>query len=409
MGLWTDPSLKPANHSRSKAAPLSFLSDLCQEAADAPASGIVEVSTYGRARPGTISLWVGEGDTPTPSFIADAATRSLAAGETFYTWQRGIPDLRDAITRYMTRTYDKPFERDNFYVTGGGMQAVQIAIRMVAGFGDEVIIPTPAWPNFSAAAGISGATTVTVPQSFGNQGWHLDMNDLEAAITPRSKAIVINSPANPTGWTATREELASILAIARKHKVWIIADEIYGRFVYEGERAPSFHDVMDGNDRILFVQTMSKNWAMTGWRLGWLECPPELGPVAENLIQYSTSGSPVFIQRAAIAALDNGDSFIAHQIQRARTSRDIIATALKSTGKVRFLLPTGAFYLFFTVDGIVDTRQAALDIIDEVGVGIAPGTAFGAGGEQFFRLCFARSPEQATIAAERLKQWVEKR
>ncbi len=384
----------------------AIVSTLRPEATDAPTSGIVEVSTYGRAREGVIPLWVGEGDLPTPGFIADAATRSLAAGETFYTWQRGHPDLRDAIARYMTRAYGRPFEREQFYVTGGGMQAVQIALRMVAGVGDEIVIPSPAWPNFAAAAGICGAKTVFVPQSFGNRGWTLDMGDLEAAITPRTRAIVINSPSNPSGWTASRAELEQILAIARRHGVWIIADEIYGRFVYEGDRAPSFHDVMAPDDRILFVQTMSKNWAMTGWRLGWIEAPPSLGPMIENLIQYSTSGSPVFIQRAAIAALDEGDSFIAEQIGRARQSRDAFCDALASTGRARFLKPEGAFYLFFTIDGVTDTRSAALKIIDDVKVGVAPGTAFGPGAEPFFRLCFARSPEQAAVAAERLRTWV---
>jgi aspartate/methionine/tyrosine aminotransferase len=388
---------------------LSLLATLRPEAIDAPASGIVEVSSYGRAREGVIPMWVGEGDTPTPPFIMDAATRSLAAGETFYTWQRGIPDLRDSIARYMARTYGREFTREQFYVTGGGMQAVQIVLRMLAGPGDEVIIPSPAWPNFAAAAGISGAKTVFVQQSFGNRGWTLDMDDLEAAITPRSKAIVINSPSNPSGWTATEEELRRVLAIARKHGLWIIADEIYGRFVYERLRAPSFHDVMEATDRIVFVQTMSKNWAMTGWRLGWIEAPPELGPVLENLIQYSTSGSPVFIQRAAIAALDHGESFIAHQIARARQSRDVLCEALESTGRVRFLKPEGAFYLFFTVDGVDDTSKAVLTMIDDVGVGVAPGTAFGPGSEKFFRLCFARSPEQAAEAAKRLRQWVMSR
>jgi aspartate/methionine/tyrosine aminotransferase len=197
-----------------------------------------------------------------------------------------------------------------------------------------------------------------------------------------------------------------LLRLARSHGLWIIADEIYGRFVYEGARAPSFHDIMTPDDRIIFVQTMSKNWAMTGWRIGWLEAPEELGQVAENLIQYSTSGVPVFAQRAAIAALDNGEGFIAHQIERARKSRDVICEALAATGKVRFLKPEGAFYLFFTIEGVKDVRAAALRMIDEAGVGIAPGTAFGIGGENFFRLCFARSPEQAAEAGERLRRWI---
>jgi aspartate/methionine/tyrosine aminotransferase len=378
------------------------------EAASAPASGIVEVSSYGRTKPGIIPLWVGEGDMPTPDFIRHAATASLAAGETFYTWQRGIPELRDAIARYMSRTYAKPFDRERFYVTGGGMQAVQIALRLVSGPGDEVIIPTPAWPNFAAATGISGAKIVTVAQSFGNTGWHMDMEKLAAAITPRSRALIINSPANPTGWTATHEELTAILALARTHGLWIIADEIYGRFAYDAVRTPSFHDIRTEDDRILYVQTMSKNWAMTGWRLGWLEAPPELGPIIENLIQYSTSGSPVFIQRAAITALDEGDAFIGEQIKRARASRDIIYDALAQTGRVRLLKPQAAFYLFFSVDGVIDTQKGALQLVDEANVGLAPGTAFGPGGEAFFRLCFARSQTHINMAADRLTDWVHR-
>ncbi|MGL4242486.1 MAG: pyridoxal phosphate-dependent aminotransferase [Beijerinckiaceae bacterium] len=385
---------------------MSLISAIRPEAANAPESGIVEVSSYGRARPGTIPLWVGEGDTPTPDFIRDAATRSLAAGETFYTWQRGIPEMREAIARYMTRTYGREFTKEQFFVTGGGMQAIQIAIRIAAGMGDEVLIPAPAWPNFAAAAGLCGAIPRLVPMTFGNRGWQLDMEAMEAAVTPRTKVLFVNSPSNPTGWTATLDDLRALLALARKHGLWIIADEIYGRFVYEGQRAPSFHDIMAADDRILFVQTMSKNWAMTGWRIGWLEAPPELGQVAENLIQYSTSGVPVFAQRAAIAALDHGESFIAHQIERAKKSRDIFCDALSSTGRARFLKPEGAFYLFFTIEGVEDTRAAALRMIDDVGVGIAPGTAFGIAGEKFFRICFARSPEQATEAANRLKQWI---
>jgi aspartate/methionine/tyrosine aminotransferase len=386
---------------------MSLLAALRPEAAASPESGIVEVASYGRARPGTLSMWVGEGDTPTPEFIRDAATRSLDAGETFYTWQRGIPEMRDAIARYMTRTYGRPFGPERFFVTGGGMQAIQIAARMVAGAGDEVLIPSPAWPNFAAATGLMGGVPKLVPMTFGNRGWQLDMEALEAAVGPRTKVLFVNSPSNPTGWTATRADLESLLALARRHKLWIIADEIYGRFVYESDRAPSFHDIMVDDDRILFVQTMSKNWAMTGWRIGWLEAPAELGQVAENLIQYSTSGVPVFHQRAAIAALDTGDEFIAHQIERARQSRDVICEALASTGRVRFLKPEGAFYLFFTVEGVDDTRAAALKMIDDVGVGIAPGTAFGIAGERFFRLCFARSPEQAAEAAGRLKRWID--
>lgn len=374
------------------------------EAVNAPESGIVEVVNHGRLKQGLIPLWVGEGDLSTPEFICAAANESLAAGETFYTWQRGIPDLRQAIARYHSSLYGRPFDMERFFVTGSGMQSVQIAVRMVAGLGDEIIIPTPAWPNFDAAAGIAGATVITVPMKRERGSFNLDLDDLKRAITPRTKAIVINSPANPTGWTASRDELASILALARTHGIWIIADEIYARFVYDGAtRAASFHDVMDDQDRILFVQTFSKNWAMTGWRLGWIEAPPALGQIIENLIQFSTSGSPVFVQRAGIAALEHGEPFIARQIKNANAGRKIIIEGLAATNRVEMAPPAGAFYAFFSVDGHFDSRKLAMDLVDKAGVGLAPGSAFGPGGETCLRLCYARKESDLVEAVDRLQ------
>ncbi len=380
------------------------LADLRGEASAAPPSGIVDVVNHGRTKPGLIPLWVGEGDLATPAFIIEAATRSLAAGETFYTWQRGIPDLREALARYHERLFGGDVSADRFFVTGSGMQAVQIAIRMIAGPSDEVLIPTPAWPNFSAAIGINGAKAVDVPMTFGANGVTLDIARLAAAVTPQTRALAINSPANPTGWTATREELAAILALARQHGLWIIADEIYGRFVYDGARhAPSFRDVMDESDKVVFVQTFSKNWAMTGWRIGWLEAPAQFGQVIENLIQYSTSGSPVFVQRAAIAALEHGEGFVTHQIERARQGRDIIVNGLKATGLVSAPAPVGAFYYFFNVEGMTDSRKFAIRLVDEANVGLAPGAAFGLGADAGLRLCFARKSEDLVEAVRRIQ------
>ncbi|MCK0196065.1 pyridoxal phosphate-dependent aminotransferase [Ancylobacter sp. 6x-1] len=375
-----------------------------------PESGIVEVMNYGRERPGMIPLWAGEGDLPTPSFIAEAATRSLAAGETFYTWQRGIPELRAAIARYMAGLYGLPDDPERYFVTGSGMQSIQIALQLTVSAGDEVIIPAPAWPNAAAAAEVAGARPVFVPFAFDETaGFSLDLGRLEDAVTPRTRAIFINTPANPTGFVADRATLEGVLDIARRHGLWIIADEIYGRFFYaagEGGRAPSFHDVMEPEDRILFVQTFSKNWAMTGWRMGWLEAHPSLGPVIENLIQYATSGVAAFMQRAGVAALERGEGFVAHQIERARRGRDIVADAVLATGRVRAVKPPGAFYLFFGVEGETDMRSLALRLIDEANIGLAPGTAFGLYGERFIRMCFARGEVQLTEATERLVTWL---
>lgn len=381
----------------------ALVAGLRAEARAAPESGIVEVMNYGRQRGGVMPLWAGEGDLSTPDFICEAATRALAAGETFYTWQRGIPELRESLARYHARLYARAFSPEEFFVTGSGMQSIQVAIAMTAGSGDEIVIPTPTWPNAAAAAGIIGARPVEVEMNFGNRGWSLDLDRVSSATTARTRAIFVVSPSNPTGWAATPDDLRAILELSRKHGAWIIADETYARFWYgEGERAPSFLDVMDAEDRVLFVNTFSKNWAMTGWRIGWISAHPSLGQVIENLIQYSTSGVAQFMQRAAIAALDRGDSFFVHLFDRTRKGREIACNGLAAMDRCRFAVPDGAFYLFFQVQGENDTRRLALRLVDEAKVGLAPGTAFGRGGEPFLRLCFARDPKQLVTAMERL-------
>jgi aspartate/methionine/tyrosine aminotransferase len=376
------------------------------EASAAPESGLVAVAKYGQGRPGLIPLWTGEGDLPTPGFIVEAATRSLVAGETFYTYQRGIPDLREALARYHRRLFDRQFDGEEFFVTGSGMQSIQIALAMTVGAGDEIVIPTPTWPNAAAAAGVLGAVPVQIPMRFGNSGWRLDLENVTETVHPRTKALFLVSPSNPTGWTATHDELTALLALARHHGFWIIADETYNRFWYgsAAPRAPSFFDVMDPEDPVLFVNTLSKNWAMTGWRIGWIRAHPRLGQVIENLIQYSTSGVAVFMQRAAVAALDRGETFVENQVARARAGRDALSSALAATGRCRFALPDGSFYLFFRVEGEPDTRALAFRLIDEAGVGLAPGTALGAGGNDFLRACFARRTDQVELAGRRIAQ-----
>lgn len=383
------------------ATPLSSLS-IRPNALAAPSSGIVEVFDYGRNKAGLMPLWVGEGDLPTPAFIAEAASLSLAAGETFYTYQAGIPSLREAIAGYLSGMYAQPVSPDRIYVTSGGMHALQIAVTLTAGAGDEVLIPSPAWPNFIGALSVSGATPREVAMRFGNRGWHLDVEDIARAVTPRTRALIINSPANPTGWTATQDELRAMLDLARKHDLWIIADEIYGRFYFDGPRAPSFRDVMKADDKVMFVQTMSKNWAMTGWRIGWLEAPEALGQTIVNLIQYSSSGTAVFTQRAAEAAIAGGESFIVEQVERARRNREVLLEAFAREPRFRIAEPQGAFYLFFGVEGVTDTRKLAFHLIDEANVGLAPGTAFGAGGEGYLRLCYLRKTEDIEEVARRL-------
>jgi len=387
---------------------MSIVSSLSPRALLAPESGIVEVVNYARGRDGLLPLWVGEGDLSTPDFINKAAIEALSGGETFYTYQRGIPELRQALSDYYARHFDVSLPVEHFYVTGSGMQAIQIAVQALTSPGDELVYLTPAWPNIAAALEIAGARSVGVQLTFEGGKWAVDLDRIAAAITPKTRGLFINTPSNPTGWTATRADLAAILALARKHDLWIMADEIYARYYFAGGRAPSFLDVMEPDDKVMFVNSFSKNWSMTGWRVGWIVAPPQTGQVIENLIQYSTSGVAQFMQRGAVAALNEGDSFVQSNIDKARRSRDILCDALIATNRVETLKPDGALYAFLKIDGVTDSRKAAIDIVDKTGVGLAPGAAFGAGGELFLRACFLRDPAQIQMAADRLCDYILK-
>jgi aspartate/methionine/tyrosine aminotransferase len=268
--------------------------------------------------------------------------------------------------------------------------------------GDEVVMPTPIWPNIPAALRILGATAVEIPMAMAGGGWRLDLDRLFDACGLRTRAIVVNSPSNPTGWMMPHEDMRAVRDFARRRGLWIIADEVYNRLVYEVDSAPSFLEVCEPEDRLIVVNSFSKNWAMTGWRLGWLLAPAEFGQVFENLIQYNTSGAPTFQQYAGLQAVTAGEGFLAGNLARCRAGRDLVCAALAELPRVRFVPPAGAFYLFIAVDGEPDSRALAFRLVDEAGVGLAPGTAFGAGGEGFMRLCFATSTERLAEAMDRL-------
>ncbi len=377
-----------------------------QRASNAPESGIVAVFNHGRLKEDLIPLWAGEGDLPTPDFISQAASRALLAGETFYTWQRGIPELRQALARYHQRHFAQPFKPERFFVTGSGMLAIKLAIEATTDPGDEIIYLSPAWPNFSAALELSDGVPVAVQLVHADGTWQLDVDRIEKAVTPRTRALFVNTPSNPTGWVASLSDLEALRDLAWRHGLWIIADEIYSRFFYSDTRAPSFMDITGEDDPVLYVNTFSKNWSMTGWRIGWITAPERLGQIFENLIQYSTSGVPQFLQKGALAALDDGDGFVDMQIERARAARDVLCDRLVQTNRVHTIRPQGAFYAFFAIDGVRDTMACAKDIVDRAHVGLAPGMAFGPGGEGFLRACFLRRLDHVEAAADRLAAYI---
>ncbi len=370
---------------------------------------ICDIADLAREDPDVIKLWIGEGDLPTPDFIREAAVASLAAGQTRYTYSHGVPALREALDRYHKRHWNVDIGADRFSVTAGGVQAIMQAFQAVLSPGDEVIVPVPAWPNLVEIVRILGGKVVPVNYRVAEGGgFRLDLDDIFAAVTPRTRVIAINSPSNPTGWTADHDTLRAILQLARDKGLWIIADEIYALFYYGGARAPSFLDVAAEDDRILYVNSFSKNWAMTGWRIGWVIFPSGMSTIFDNLSQYNTTSVATFIQHAAIAALDQGDDFIKALVARSAKGREIICSALDSLPNVRVFWPEGTFYFFFSVHGMNSGYDMARRILREAGVGVAPGSAFGRGGEAYLRVCFAVDPKLIQEGAHRLVDFLRK-
>jgi aspartate/methionine/tyrosine aminotransferase len=282
-------------------------------------------------------------------------------------------------------------------------------LQLVTEAGDEIILPTPAWPNYAAPLRLKGVRPIEIPMTFQNGKWALDLDQLFAAIGPRTKAIMLNSPSNPLGWAASLTDLIAIRDACRKAGIWIIADEVYAQFYYgaDGKRAPSFLDICDSEEQLLLCNTFSKNWAMTGWRVGWLQAPKALGAAIENLVQYNTSGTAVFMQRGCVAALDHGDDFIAQQVAQARANRALALSVLREFPQLKISSPDGAFYLFFGIDGMKDSMATAFKIMDEALIGFAPGIAFGQAGEGFMRMCYLKNEEKLKEGLDRFGVWLK--
>jgi len=367
-----------------------------------PESGIIELVNYGRLKEDLIPLWVGEGDLPTPEFICRAANEGLASGQTYYTWQRGIPELRSALADYYQRHFQVAPGEERIIVTGSGMNGMMQALQAVAGAGDEVVVVSPVWPNIYACIHMQQATASSVALRLTDDGWQLDLEELFSTCNDKTKAIYLNSPGNPTGWVLPPDQMIAIRDFARQRGIWILSDEVYGKFIYTDQAQTSFLQVCEADDLLLVCNSFSKNWAMTGWRVGWLVIPPALGQVFENLVQYNTSGVPEFLQRGCIEALQSGDLFLQQQVQRSADGRRILIDAMRSVDRLRFVDPDGAFYLFFKIEGESDCVSTAKKLVDKANVGLAPGSAFGFGGEGYLRACFAASPATLNRAMDRL-------
>ena len=366
-------------------------------------SQIGMVADRGRDDPEVVKLWIGEGDLPTPDFVVEAAHLAMRRGETRYTYSRGIPRLHQALSDYHRRHWEVEVDPGRFAITAGGMNAIMQACQALLEHGDEVLIPSPNWPNLAEAVRVTGGVPVTVPYRRSADGrFSLPIGDIVAALTPRTRILVVNSPSNPTGWVMPLAEMEALRDLARERDLWIISDEVYGQFTYGNALAPSFLQICTPSDRLIVTNTFSKNWAMTGWRAGWVVYPEGLAATFAKLGQYNTTSIPTFIQHAAVAALDEGDAFIRTMVGRCAESRAIMVEGLSRLRGVTVFAPEGAFYLMARVDTGETSLDLAFCLLREAKVGVAPGTAFGPEGEGFVRICFAVSPELAREAVARL-------
>ena len=370
------------------------------------ASKIRELFNASYGRQDVLAFWVGEPDEPTPEFIRRAGMDSIAAGETFYTHNLGIPELREALAQYVSGLH-RPVRAGQIGVTSAGVNALMIASQLLVDPGDRVVEVVPLWPNLQEIPRILGASVETVALEFAPSGWKLNLERLLDALRPGTRALYLNSPNNPTGWTVSRADQEAILAHCRRHGIWIFADDAYER-LYFGEQgvAPSFLDLARDDDRIISTNTFSKTWLMPGWRLGWLVVPPELTEDLGKLIEYNTSCAPVFVQRAGVAALKEGEPVVARTLVRFRRARDFLVDGLRAIEGVRVAPPSGTMYVFFGVQGVGDSLDFCKRLVRDAGLGLAPGSAFGPAGEGYLRWCFASSEERLAAGLEKLRHFV---
>jgi aspartate aminotransferase len=356
-----------------------------------------------------IPLWYGEGDTVTPDFICRAATKALEAGQTFYTHTRGGLPLRAALKTYLDGLYNLDIDPERITVPGAAMLGINIAAQTALTSGDHGLIIGPAWPNIETCFRVTGASVGYVYQNETDKGWQISVEDIINAVLPNTKAIFVNSPCNPTGWVMQRSEQEELLEFCRARQILIIADEVYHRIVYDQNAAPSFLSVARDDDPVIVVNSFSKAWAMTGWRIGWVVTPKRHVSQWAGLSESFNTGATNFIQAGAIAALEQGEDFVKQQVKQFSQSRSRVIEAFSRCPTVSLCAPEGAFYAFPRITDTTSCEGLVEEILQKTKVGLAPGNAFGPSSDAYFRLCFARSPDNLQIALDRMVSFFQTR
>lgn len=372
------------------------------------ASEIRKVANRAMGRLDVLPFWFGESDQTTPQFICDAATSSISSGETFYTQNLGRPYLREGIADYLVRLHGKSFTADQIAVTGSGVSGLMLAAQLLVEPGDKLVAVTPVWPNIVEIPRILSARVERVPLDVKQERWSLDVDKLLDALSSDTRALLLNSPNNPTGWTIDQASIDAIAEHCRKHGIWIISDDVYERLVFDSglKSAPSFLKSAQPGDRVISVNSFSKAWSMTGWRVGWMVVPTELAADLSKVIEYNASCVFEPIQRAAFAALTHGEPTIEELRARLRGTRQVLLDGLKSLPGVEVPDANGAMYAFFRIEGRSNSLALATELIDKVGLGLAPGGAFGPEGSEWLRWCHAVDVGKLNLGLDRLREFL---
>lgn len=372
-----------------------------------PHSRIRELAEIAMSMDGVLRLYFGESNLPTPDYIKRAATQALADGFTYYTENAGLPSLRNAIGRHYRELQGVTLDPANeIVITASGVQALNVGIRAVIDPGDEAIVLTPAWPNGSSIVAMANAVARQIPQPLRGDSYGIDFDALEAAVNSRTRLLLYTSPSNPLGWVATESDQDRLLDFCRRHDMWLIADEVYDRLFYAtevlGTPVPSILRKATRDDAVMVVHSFSKSYCMTGWRVGWLVARRDLARKATQLNEFIISHAASFAQKAAETALLEGESELIGMLERLKRNRDFCLEALRQMRGVIVPKPDGAFYLFPRIEGLTDSFGFCKKLLIEAKLGIAPGVAFGAGGEGSVRICYAAEMSILEPAMERL-------
>ena len=370
-------------------------------------SPIREIVRFAENQKNVVSFWFGEPDVNTPDFISKAAKIALDQGDTFYAPNAGIPKLREAIADYMSDLYQTKITFKQITVSVSAMNAIMIAAQALVRHGSKVVVLLPSWPNIPAVQKIMGAKVEGFPIQMKDGKWKLDLDHLFDICDSDTSVLVINSPNNPSGWTMSTDEQKAVLDFARNKGIWVVSDEVYARLSFNHKHAPSFCEIMEQDDRVVVVNSFSKSWAMTGWRLGWLTSPIEVSKEFEKLTEYNVAGPPPFIQQAGVVALRDGESFVNESNKRYLNALSAFADWARSEDRIEFDRPEATFYAFFSVNDGTDSMSMAKDLLINYNVGLAPGCAFGPQYDSYLRLCFAASLAKLEMGLEGISAWLK--